>query len=319
MNNHTETIIKDFANRVTSSIAGRDSQAFVPLTSRIVTAQFENALAALLHGDTAEAQAHISTLNALGLHFQLVRYADPHHDDLLTGFVEHARPGTAAYRGWGGVVVRSAGGRRRVYGAPHVRSDTYTLEIALRAFVDDPNAQAVVVAGAHRYANGEDPPVADVTRTSTNLFHALTAFLAHTAQSAGAPLWFIQFHGAADRSMQPAITASNGTDDPGWTADAPLVQIKSRMAQHGVEMGVCGWEDDDGPYVLCGTQNIQGLLLEHMGLRANFMHIEFERKLRSAYHNRDEPGMSQLQHFLDATREVLDNASLNRLLVPDDE
>ncbi len=306
MEEHIQTIITDFANRVSHSVAARDSNAFVPLTSRIVTAQFENALAALLNDDYTEAQKCISVLNALGLQYQFVRYADPHYDGLLTGFVECARPGTRAYRGWGGILVRSSGTRQRVYQAPHVRFDTYTLEIALRAFVDDPGAVAVVVAGAHRYANGEKPPVADVTRTPTNVFHALTAYLAHTAQSAGAPLWFIQFHGSVDRPLQPMITASNGTEDPDMTKDDPLVQIKRRLKKHGLPMGVCGWEDDDGPYMLCGTENIQGLLLERMGLRATFMHFELEHRLRFEFHKGIDPGCTTMLTLLGTIREVLD-------------
>lgn len=302
------SIVTDFVSRISACTALRDSNAFVPLASRAVGRQFERMLAALVGNDMAEAQCQIDALNDLGLRFQLVRYPDPHYDASITGFLEYARPGEPQYRGWGGVLVRAMGGRGRVYQAPHVRSDVYTLSIATRAFVDDPQAAALVVAGSHRYANGEEPPIADVTRSPASLFHVVTACLARTAQCAAMPLWFIQFHGSQDRLMQPMITASNGSEEPWLTVDDPLVRIKRRVEEHdGLTMGVCGWHTtSDEPYFLCGKENIQGLLLEGMGLRSTFMHFELERRLRHDMFHRVEPGYGHGLAFLAATRDVLD-------------
>ena len=320
MEDPTKTTITDFATLVGYSVAARDSNFFVPLTSRIITAQFETALTALLDDGYTEAQDRIDSLNDLGLGYQLVRYPDPHHETLITGFVESARPGTPQYRGWGGVLVRSAGSRRRVYQAPHVLFDTHTLEVALRAFVDDPGGAALLVAGAHRYANGEDRPIADVTRSSSNVFHALTAYLAHTAQSRGTPLWFIQFHGSLDRRMQPMITASNGADAPRFTKEDPLVQIKQRVEKRShLAMGVCGWRERTGePYLLCGKENIQGLLLERMGLRSTFLHFELERRLRDDFYNGVEPGYTGMLEYLATVRDVLDLMTDDRKLTADE-
>jgi hypothetical protein len=301
-------MVADFVARIGAYVAPRESNAFVPLADPAVAIQFERAMAAVSTGDEAEAQYSIDILNAEGLGYHIVRYGDPQHKTTVAGFVERARPGTPRYRGWGGVLVRRAGNRRRVYQAPHVLSDAYTLSIAARAFADDPDALALVVAGAHRYANGETPPIADVTRSPDNLFHVLTASLARAGRDAGTPYWFVQFHGSHDRQGQPMITASDGSQSPCLAPNSALVRIKQLVERHGaLRMGVCGWPDaSDEPYLLCGKENIQGMLLERMGLRATFMHFELEHRLRHTMHHGVEPGYGNGLALLAAIREVLE-------------
>ncbi|CAA9384041.1 MAG: hypothetical protein AVDCRST_MAG93-9358, partial [uncultured Chloroflexia bacterium] len=122
-----------------------------------------------------------------------------------------------------------------------------------------------------------------------------------------------------DRQMQPVITASNGADVPRLTKEDPLVQIKQRVEKRSeLTMGVCGWQERRGvPYLLCGKENIQGLLLERMGLRSTFMHFELERRLRDDFYNGVEPGYTGMLEYLASIRDVLDSTDDKRQLTTD--
>src|SRR6185295_14946089 len=106
----------------------------------------------------------------------------------------------------------------------------------LRAFVDDPQARIALFAGTHRWANGIHGN-ADVAHMHSNLFHRLTSHLAQRGQADGVPFWFVQFHGAANRPSEPAITGANGAGTPCFDASSALVRISAAVNRAGyVEM-----------------------------------------------------------------------------------
>lgn len=177
------------------------------------------------------------------------------------GFLEKVSPGHPDYRGWGAVLIRPYGDSYTIYQAPHVKADVYTEDITLDAFVDDENARIAIFAGTHRNANddgdGDGEPDSDVAHDTENLFHALTIFLANKGLTDSKLYWFIQMHGATDRTSEPTIVGSDGADIPTPTSNSPLAQIDDAVDDAGyVTMGVCGWpegpnDDEDGDYLLC--------------------------------------------------------------------
>jgi hypothetical protein len=94
-----------------------------------------------------------------------------------------------------------------------------------------------------------------------------------------------------------------------------LVLIDDEVDGDGyLSMGVCGWEetgtdeDEDGDYYLAATTNIQGDLLESLGLRENFMHFEIERSGRDDYHAGSGDGYDGITGLFDAIETVLSDS-----------
>ena len=309
----------EFMTQFKASIAGRDSNKFVRLTAPIVENHFQELLSALLDNDLTTAQSEIEALNALDVSYKLVQLTDVVGGPVL-GFMESVLPGEPNYHGWGAVLVRPLATGYTIYQAPHVKYDVYTEDITLDAFVDDVNAHIAMFAGTHRYANGDadgdGEPDSDVAHDTENLFHALTVYLANQGLTDSAPYWFVQIHGAADRTSEPTITGSDGAVSgppyPALTPNSPLVQIDDAVDIAGhVSMGVCGWyegsgNDEDGDYLLAATTNVQGDFLESLGLRQTFMHFEIERSARDSYIAGSGPGHDGILSLLDAIRTTLD-------------
>ena len=288
------------------TVGRKNSYSFVPFpTDTGVQRVFEQALAALLSDDPATAGRLLSGLGADGSHDTLVGVAG-HGARPIWGWMESAMPGTASYRGWGAALVRPGQDGCTVYQAPHPRADSWTEHITLRAFVDDEHAAVAVFAGTHRYANGCDPAPADVAHTPHNLLHALTAVLAERGRATDHSPWFVQFHGSADRASQPAITASSGAVEAELDERSPLARIEQRVQAAGhLTIGVCpdgGVEGRSGRPLLCATSNIQGSILETLGLRHTFLHFEIARCARMEYRKGAGSGYTGIEDLRAAIR-----------------
>ena len=306
-----------FLEAYKSDVAGSGSNCFVRLTDEAVTHQFESLLDAVLAGDDTSAGAAIDELGVAGVRYRLVSLSDT--AEPVLGFMETAVPGDPDYRGWGAVLVRPASAGRVVYQAPHVKADLYSEEITFRAFLDNPFSRAVVLAGAHRTAvgdgDGDGAPDSDVANDTENLFHALTGYLARRGLAQGAPLWFIQFHGAADRDTDPSVVGSDGSGIASLPAGSPLVGINNVVDETGhVTMGVCGWregagDDEDGVYALNASNNVQGAMLATLGQRHSFMHFEIERTARDEWHAGAGSGFDGIGDLMGAIATTLSGTS----------
>lgn len=163
-------------------------------------------------------------------------------DPNILGFMESVIPGDKDYKGWGAVLVRTNATGHIVYQAPHPIYDGFTDTIALDAFMADPDAAVLMLAGTHRFAscpatlpedcdkrdpedpgtgcsthnNGLEPQVdSDVTHATKedNLFQVLTRHLADEHGNSGPDYTFVQIHGSMNRDdipSDPTITASDG-------------------------------------------------------------------------------------------------------------
>lgn len=303
----------EFLAAYKNTVANNGSGCFVRLTDEAVTQRFESLLDAVLAGDADAAGVEVDGLGAAGVRYRLVSLGDT--AETVLGFMEAAVPGDADYRGWGAGLVRPASTGRVVCQAPHAKADLYSEEIALQAFLDNPLARAVVLAGAHRAAvgdgDGDGAPDSDVANDTENLFHALTGRLARRGLARGEPLWFIQFHGAADRDTDPTVVGSDGSGAAAIRAGSPLAAIDHAVDAAGsVTMGVCGlWEgegdDEDGVYALNASNNLQGAMLATLGQRHAFMHFEIERAARDDWHAGAGAGFDGIGDLMGAIASIL--------------
>jgi hypothetical protein len=302
-----------FLSAYKSSVAGNASGCFVRLADEEVSRRFESLLEAVLAGDAAAADEEAEGLEAAGVRYRVVRLvgtAGP-----VLGFMEAVRPGDPDYRGWGAVLARPGPAGRVVYGAPHPKADLYSEEIAFQAFLANPLALAAVLAGAHRNAvgdgDGDGAPDSDAANDTENLFHAVTRRLARRGLDRGEPLWFLQFHGAADRDAEPSVVGSDGSGAPFIRPGSPLAAIDSAVDDAGhITMGVCGLregegDDEDGAYALDASNNLQGAMLAALGQRHAFMHFEIERTARDEWRAGAGPGHDGIAGLLEAIASIL--------------
>jgi len=310
----------EFLSEFQRTIAASGSGDFVPFTDSSVESIFGYLLESLLDDDTGAAENEIENLADLGINYKLIEFSDS--SESIIGFMEDASPGDADYRGWGAVLVQPDSPGFCVLQAPHVKSDLYSEEITLDATLSNKNVLITIFAGTRRDTNADDDgdgeDDSDVAHEEENLFHILTEYLAERGDDDGIPYWFIQFHGASDRSSEPSITGSNGSDSPELAGEDPLVLIDDEVDGDGyLSMGVCGWEetgtdeDEDGDYYLAATTNIQGDLLESLGLRESFMHFEIERTARDDYHAGSGDGYDGITGLFEAIETVLSDSSFS--------
>jgi hypothetical protein len=307
----------EFLSEFQGTIASSGSGDFVPFTESAVESIFEYLLESLLDNDIGAAEDEIENLADLGISYKLIEFSDS--SESIIGFMEDASPGDADYNGWGAVLMQSDSPGFCVLQAPHVKSDLYSEEITLNATLSNENVLVTIFSGTRRDTNGDDDgdgeDDSDVAHEEENLFHILTEYLAERGDDDGTPYWFIQFHGASDRSSEPTVTGSNGADSPELTEESPLVLIDDEVDGEGyLTMGVCGWEetgtdeDEDGDYYLAATTNIQGDLLESLGLRESFMHFELERTARDDYHGGSGDGYDGIIGLFEAIETVLSDS-----------
>ena len=304
----------EYMNAYSAGIAGAGSGDFRMLDDPVIALLFENMTDALLAGTPGAAQPILLVLDALGVHYRLVSITDLSEGPVY-GFVETALPGDADFTGWGAVLFRTSATGYRVWSAPHPQADLYTEDIAAEGFESDPGGAVLLLAGAHRDAlgdlNANGFSDSDAAHETGNLFHLLTTHLASKGLDAGAPYWFIQIHGSADLSTEPDIVGSSGADAPVLTGTSALVRVDDEVDTRGnALMGVWGWwegtgDDQDGDYLLRATTNVQGDVLEAMGMRDSFMHFEIERTARDSYHAGAGAGYDGVLDLLAALRQEL--------------
>ncbi len=303
-----------FLDAFEQTVAPSDSGTFIPLADESQAQDFSSLLEVLLRGDIAAADEDRQRLADEGVQYRLVNIID--NGDTILGFLEAVRPGNKQYRGWGAALARLSPECDRVYAAPHVQSDQYSEMIALRAFMDDPKACTLLLAGARRDADSGNVSGEDAANSTENLFHSLTAWLARRGLAIGRPLWFVQFHGADDRSGQPSIVGSNGSRAAS-PAGSPLAMIEDEVDAGGhVRMGVCGQEsglekNQNGDYHLCATGNAQGHLLAKLGVPQTFLHLEIERHVREGFQHGTASGKAAVRDLLTAVRDVLNETGSN--------
>ncbi len=230
------------------------SNLFVPPTDAEM-ADFAALWQAMAQGSAAQTQALAAQHG-----YELLRYTDNGDAGAVSVLLREKKP---VRRGWGIFARRIAPQNTLIIEAPHPLFDTGTPEIALGIFrVLD--ASALLVAGAHRYANADGS--ADAAHSAQTVFQAI-----HAA-AAGGDSVVLQIHGfsAANHPGYPQVVL-------GGNSRAESVALAASLAESlqntGLTVGVCGsgqWKK------LCGTRNLQG---ETAG--GVFIHVELDESVRA--------------------------------------
>ncbi|MFI7600990.1 hypothetical protein [Actinoplanes sp. NPDC049681] len=174
--------------------------------------------------------------------------------------------------GWGGLLVEPSVPIRSVIEVPHPAYDLNTEKLGLDLFRRLPGS-AMLIAGAHRQASGDD---ADVAHNDRSMFQVFSEELA--ARSVPQ----LQLHGFADKSLP-------GADAVVSTGSGPQNELAARIARElkGEELRVCrAWVSHC--VGLEGTTNVQGTAAAEHG--AEFVHLELGWGLR-----RDQNGRQLVQ------------------------
>lgn len=171
-------------------------------------------------------------------------------------------------RCWGLYVLNLSGTARDVtVEAPHPLFDLFTPELAIEAYVRL-EAQEFLMAGTHRFANGQGSLVSDMARNPRSLFQRLHQELTDSGTQV------LQYHGFALRNHPgyPDVVLSNGGPQP----HVELFLLRDALEARGETVGIYdgeNWRD------LGATVNPQGQHTRSIGGR--FYHLEHEFAIRN--------------------------------------
>jgi len=187
--------------------------------------------------------------------------------------------------GWGTFVFKQDGYQEVIIEAPHPLWDTNTWRVGFNAY-QLLNTRYFLMAGTHRYANGQNPAPADVAHNSSNMFHVVhqqvSSLSVHSLQVHG-------FNRSTNPNYQgyPDVILSNGSSNPTQILDSLKTQIEIAGYSVGIFDGV--------NYVYLGaTTNHQGQWSRSQGY--SFIHMELEYFIRLS--------QSEFENILDALYNV---------------
>ena len=151
--------------------------------------------------------------------------------------------------------------------APHPVFDTNSAELAIEAY-RELAADAFLMAGAHRYANGPDSEISDMARNPHSILQRVHERLATASHHV------LNYHGFAPTNHPgyPNVVLSNGSDAPHTELFTLKEQLEARAESAGVYDGVSFGE-------LSGTVNPQGRHTRALGGR--FYHMEHVTAIRT--------------------------------------
>lgn len=195
--------------------------------------------------------------------------------DVATGRVlvivrEALRSDGTVARGWGTFVHDAAATADVVVEVAHPVADLQTEAIGVAVFRRTPS-RALLVAGAHRYANPGE--VADVAHTPGTAFDAVHRSVVRAGSVVAQPHGF----SAAEHPDLPEAVGSSGTAVPGPVASAVVSELGAAA------FTACAY--GEGCSELGGTTNLQGISARSVG--AAFVHLELARALRDTAAVRD--------------------------------
>jgi len=258
-----------------TTLPGRDTLAFVqPGEDELAVVM--DAVRAAQSGDLMSAAA---TLDAFG--YDLVTFTDSRTERAQLMLRERVPCG----RCWGLYLFsRSPSRRNMTIEAPHPLFDLFTPEFAIEAYLRL-DAEEFLMAGAHRYANGQDSLVSDMARNPDSLFQAVHVALTDPQTHV------LQYHGFALQNQPgyPNVVLSNGSPLP----HAELFALQRAMEARGETVGIY---DGQQWAALGATVNPQG---RHTNsINGRFYHMEHYLEIR-----RDPVRRSAM---IDAALEALD-------------
>jgi len=170
-------------------------------------------------------------------------------------------------RGWGKVLYRVQPSQELAIEVPHPVFDGGTPELGVALF-ERTGAQALVLAGAHRWNRAEraeeqpDRGMADAAHTTSTFFHAVH-------QTLTGPV--LQLHGFKARNpAEPEVFLSDGQDDE--HDPAALVHLRDRLGEQGFRPFIVDFQED----YLTARTNVQA---QHRRGQ-DFIHMELSDSIR---------------------------------------
>ena len=200
--------------------------------------------------------------------YTLNYYVDRGDDEAMSYLLREKRP---IEKGWGLYAIRLNSSSNIIVEAPHPLFDRRTPSVALdiyRAL----DARALLIAGAHRNANGTG--TADAAHDKNTIFHTVHETLSKDIAATSGDVVVLQIHGfhTSKHDGYPAVVIGFGREIQ--PAESLLAQeLEAALVERGVNVGLCTgdvWLD------LCGAKNVQAAA---MGGGA-FLHIEMDEELR---------------------------------------
>lgn len=201
-------------------------------------------------------------------YYRLNYYVDRGDDYALSYLLREQRP---IQKGWGLYAFRANSTSNIIIEAPHPLYDRRTPSVALdiyRAL----DARALLIAGAHRNANGDGS--ADAAHSQNSIFESVHEALAKEVLAASGQVIILQIHGfhSIKHAGYPQVVFGFGSKID--TRELSLGQeLEDTFAEQGLYVGACNgntWKD------LCGTKNIQAASPNG----ALFIHIELDEEVR---------------------------------------
>ena len=241
-----------------ATLPGSDSQAFVQPTA----AEADQVVAAVQLARAGDLAGAAATLDPLGYDLMVLQDTGGSGEHLVL------RERVPCARCWGLYVLSRAPTACNVLvEVPHPLFDGNTPELGIEAYARS-GAEAFLMAGTHRYANGRNSPVSDMARNQSSVFQRLHEALSDPATHA------LNYHGFAQPDPPcPAVVLSSGSRQ----AHPELFALQAALEAHGESAGVY-----DGVLYpnLVGGLNPQGQYTRAIGGR--FYHMEHERALRQS-------------------------------------
>ena len=195
----------------------------------------------------------------------------------------------ATQKGWGSFFLRQDASNHALVEVAHPLADINTTEISAQVFVDSQAKGFLLLAGAHRNANGLG--TADVAHLEQSIFHEVHQ--SFTDNASDFSVW--QIHGF-DIDLHPELPADSdailssgtgGVSDIVFGLDQDIDQLEGDWTSYAfntldgddpLNVGTNGSFDGSVFSQLGGTTNVQGRHTNLLG--GEFVHIELEQSFR---------------------------------------
>jgi len=260
-----EMVEGNFRNQISlleEKMPRSDSEAYV-VPSAEEQADFSR-LVALIHDKEFAEALPLADTN----YYRLNYYVDWDDHSAASYLLREQRP---IQKGWGLYAFRVDSTSNIIVEAPHPLYDRRTPSVALdiyRAL----DARALLIAGAHRNANGDGS--ADVAHAPESIFHSVHQALAKEIQETSGDAVILQIHGFHSTKHEGYPQAVIGFGANIQAAEATLgKELEDALSGQGIRVGLC---TDDAWKMLCGRTNGQGASSNG----EIFIHIELDEKIR---------------------------------------
>ena len=251
-----ESVVGDFVKNVP-----RRGSEGMTLPTAAESDRFIDALRAAQGGDLEQAQRLGADLG-----YQVRAVTDDPTRRLLYLFGEQQDEDGSWPHGWGLYVVAAHRARPLLIEVPHPVYDINTAEVGVAAFRRG-DAEALFVAGAHRYANADGS--SDVAHEADTMFARVNEALVDERHVVFQP------HGFSDEGSDSGdygdVVVSAGTPMP----PPAVVAVSAALRTAGFD--VCQY-DGDRCTALGATRNVEGMWCRTVG--ATFVHLELDRDVR---------------------------------------